>query len=182
MVCEITNVRDAGVETCWLELWNVRPRFGRSVMRSRKARTAASGFSQLNGLSFWLSRIGSVNCEQRQANATTRKSRRSLYSLRCLRSKQRQSGVSVLAGLDCFWNAVENTGSAGWSSRPRPANRLQATSQPRRVMRGGSKAMRLAPKEQDRPVCLYRQGKRSLFQRNSLIQLTLLNLWWKIYL
>jgi hypothetical protein len=29
----------------------------------------------------------------------------------------------------------------GWSSRPRPVTRLQATGQPRRVMRGGSKTL-----------------------------------------
>lgn len=39
----------------WLQVqvWNVRPHFGRSVLRSREARTApVGGFSRLNGLLF----------------------------------------------------------------------------------------------------------------------------------
>jgi hypothetical protein len=74
IVCQIGRVRDASVKTGCGKVWNVRPFFGRSVMRSREARAARSGFSRLNGLSFWLSRIGSVIREQRPAAATTRKS------------------------------------------------------------------------------------------------------------
>lgn len=48
--------------------------------------------------------------------------------------------------------------SEGKSSRPRPVNRLQATCQPRRVMRGGSKLMLGSGQTKDRPV----QGKLSL--------------------
>jgi hypothetical protein len=141
---------------------NVRPFFGRSVLRSREARTATrSGFSELNGFFFALPNRP-CNCEQRPATATTRKTCCSLNSLRGVRPEHPQSGVSVQSGLDCVWNAGANSESNGWSSSPRPVNRLQATSEPRRVMRGGRKAMRLAPKNEGRPV----QGKLSLSPKN----------------
>jgi|SRR6185295_9019992 len=53
-----------------------------------------------------------------------------------------------------------------WSSRPRPVNRLQATGEPRRVMRGGRKAVRLAPRNRTDPTCGKPQGKLSLSPRN----------------
>ena len=65
-------VRDASLKTGVRKVWNVRPHFGRSVMRTREGRAAARGFSELNGLFLLPSRIGSVIREQRPAAATTR--------------------------------------------------------------------------------------------------------------
>jgi len=122
-------------------------------------------------------RIGSVNCGQRQANATTRTTgcslnvNRSEYSparnggkvLGRLKSphnnglasylpawtKQTRCAGSILAGPQgsrLRRNTDSHSENIRWSSRPRPVNRLQATSQPRRVMRGGSKSDTLGSK------------------------------------
>lgn len=87
--------------------------------------------------------IGSVNCEQRHANATTR-----------------------------------TTPAMGWSSRPRPVNRTQATSSPkscesrRRVMRGGKSAYSLAPKNRTaRPLHLC-TGKAFAFTKEQIIRMS----------
>jgi len=88
-----------------------------------------------NRVLFTLHRIGSVNCEQRLAIATTRTTR---------------NGIS----------------RNGWSSRPRPVNRLQATSQPRRVMRGGVKGVSLAPNNEGQT----RAGKAIAFTKQRSYQ------------
>lgn len=133
-------------------LWPFSPAMPRGTHRHRRYFTTER-------LLFSLIRIGSVNCGLRPAIATTRTTGCSLSSLHSARLKRPQSGVSVQAGLGCVWNCAANSGNIRWSSRPRPVNRLQATSQPRRVMRGGSKSCALGSSQtKDRPV----QGKLSL--------------------
>ena len=51
-----------------------------------------------------------------------------------------------------------------WSSRTRPVNRLQATGEPRRVMRVGSKGYMLGSKEQDSPT-RSQTGKAAAFTK-----------------
>lgn len=98
--------------------------------------------------------IGSVIREQRQANATTRT-------------------TGILTGLNCGSAAGGESPthscpvSFRWSSRPRPVNRLQATGEPRRVMRGGSKGVCAWLQETGQPDSVETQGKRSLSPRNS---------------
>lgn len=61
----------------------------------------------------------------------------------------------------------------GWSSSPRPVNRLQATGEPkycesrRRVMRGGSKAKAWLQRTEQTRTCSKSQGKLSLSPKNS---------------
>lgn len=55
--CEGGHCSDAGVKSCWSEIWNVRLPLSRSVLRCREARAATSGISQLNGFLFKLIQI-----------------------------------------------------------------------------------------------------------------------------
>ncbi len=75
---------------------------------------------------------------------------------------------------------TRTTPATGWSSRPRPVNRLQATSQPRRVMRGGSKSCALGSKQRSRPALPDRVGKAIAFtkQRSSITMNTLITETW----
>ena len=158
MICESNIVRDASLKTGCGKVWNVRPRFGRSVLRSRKARNRPQRIFKTERLFLLPSRIGSVNCGQHHANAMTRTTGCSLNgncgseiagwnSTRTVRETPRErpwplQRVSASQRKSHRFHS-ENI---RWSSRPRPVNRLQATSQPRRVMRGGSKSDALGSK------------------------------------
>jgi len=146
---------------CWKVL-NVRPHFGRSVMRSREARAASSGFSRLNGLFLLPSRIGSVIREQRPAAATTRTTGRSLNDAVACRGWMDWGNLQITQLIEIpvlkrgHYTPPTQVSPIGmkailpasfkelrWSSRTRPENRLQATGEPRRVMRVGSKSYML---------------------------------------
>ncbi len=76
--------------------------FGRSVLRCREARASFRGISQLNGLFLCPSRIGSVNCGQRHANATTRKTRNAVVTVRngrCSRPAPRKQAASYQSAM-----------------------------------------------------------------------------------
>lgn len=156
---------DAEVSSDYQHVLNTRPRFGRSVLRCRNPARAAlvGGFSRLNGLLFRLIRIGSVNCGQRQANATTRTTGCSLndgrgeYETKTLVMGRLGENAEPSAKADwMFYQPIvkptpilpfgsnpkraRQSENIRWSSRTGPVNRLQATSQPRRVMPVGSKS------------------------------------------
>lgn len=121
---------------------------------------------------------GSVNCGQREANATTRTTGCSLSG----RSTNRPTPLGVnsgqlfrtysLSGLDCRTETSQcnpdrlaHSENIRWSSRECPVNRRQATSTPRRVMHSGSISVTLGSGETEQTrLNLSRdgQGKRSL--------------------
>ena len=75
---------------------------------------------------------------------------------------------SVICGQRAATATTRTTPERGWSSRPRPVTRLQATRQPlkgdaRRVQR----LVSLAPKNNDRPDPVTKQGKLSLSPKNN---------------
>lgn len=122
--------------------------------------------------------IGSVNCGQRLAIATTRTTGCSLSGDGCggriaAGTAKQTSGSQFRSSRDESGCRHHHSENIRWSSRPRPVNRLQATSQPkscesrRRVMRGGSKGYTLGSKEQDRLEPVVTQGKLSLSPKNS---------------
>lgn len=142
---KLSPCSDAGLKASSGRDLNNVPLFGRSV--SGENRTSRWGLSRLNGLFISSLLIGSVNREQRLTRATTR-------------------------------TTFPATIPEGWCSRPRPVNRLQATGQPkscnsrRRVMRGGSKAKRLAPKEQRTDsLCTSLCRESSRFHQRNKVQM-----------
>ena len=146
----LTCSDDGNEKPSSLLILDVRPHFGRSVYAkprgSHRPQTLSGGFSGLCGHFPLPFRIGSVIREQRPAAATTRTTVVLCIVNRILRQLNRKAGDADGVTTFVFVRRVQSCSQhreQRWSSRTRPVNRLQATGEPRRVMRVGSKGYML---------------------------------------
>lgn len=173
------NRSDAGVKTCWSEIWNSKTLcfepFSNAIPRGSHRRQRNFTTERLFLLPF---RIGSVIREQRPAAATTRTTvffescgvGREISPRRCDGMMQKSFHVTtdLPDGRETYGHhTIQGT---RWSSRTRPVNRLQATGEPRRVKRVGSKGYMLGSEGtgQTRTTCvLIHTGKAAAFTKGT---------------